>query len=232
MPITQISFGLDDKDSPTPGGEDVHVLRGQSTGELRDRVWVVDAEDDHRQSLEGFQAANGDDLVVEFRPVFRATDAGTEFVNFGIHVNKETGEVSVDGGAPPASAPANFIVEAVVVHNRGGIATAAIAPAVLRVHVHGSVSSIRLTPDTLIVRDPTGPGRLRTRYAFAVRARFDDETVGDVTFSHEFASWTPARFFWLHEPGQTRRIAILWVANSQSSGIGVWNRPRQCCRHA
>ena len=208
MPITEISFGRDDKDSPTPGGEDVHILRGQSTGELRARLWVQDPEEDESQTFDDFRAAHGTEVRVEFRPVFRATDAGTEFTGFGIRVNKETGEVSVADGTPPNFAPANFIVEAVVTRNVGGIAPAAISPAVLRVHVHGSVDRIRLTPDTLTIRDPTGDGRIDTRYAFTVRAWFDDGTVGDVTFSPELALWEPERFFRPSTPGRTRRITI------------------------
>lgn len=207
MPITSISFGLDDRDSPTPGGEDMHVLRNQSTGDLLDRLWVLDAADDHWHRFPAYNAAHGNLITLEFRPVFRVQDGGARFDGFGIHVRKTTGEVTVDDIQPPPNRPANFIIEARVLANPGGIDAAAIKPALLRLHVHGSVDHIRLTPGTLTIHNPPGNARVHTRYAFTIRAWFDDGTSGDVTFSHEIATWDPPRFFWLNSMGETHRIA-------------------------
>ena len=206
MPITSISFGLDDHDAPTPGGEDVHVLRNQSTGDLIDRLWVVDADDNRRQDLAAYRGAHANHPAIEFRPVFRVQDGGVRWDGFGMHVHKTTGAVSIDDIVPPPHRPANFILEAVVMSNPGGVDPATIAPALLRVHVHNGVDHIRLTPRTLTIRNPPGVDRHDTPYAFTIRASFDDGTSGDVTFSHEIDTWTPARFFWLHTGGETHRI--------------------------
>jgi hypothetical protein len=207
MPITRISFGLDHHDSPTPGGEDVHVLRNQSTGDLTDRLWVLDAVDGHWHHLPVYRNANANQPTVEFRPVMRVQDGGARWDGFGIHVRKATGEVAIDDVAPPPNRPANFILEAIVTSNPHGVDPARIAPALLRVHVHTSVDHIRLTPRTLTIRNLPGTNRRHTRYAFAIRAWFDDGTSGDVTFSHEIETWTHPRFFWLDTAGDTHRIS-------------------------
>ena len=207
MPITRISFGIVDEDSPTPGGEDVHVLRNQSTGDLTDRLWVLDADDDHWHRLPDYRNAHANQPGVAFRPLFRVQDGGARWDGFGIHVHKTTGAVAIDDIAPPPNRPANFILEAVVTSNPGGIDPATIARTLLRVHVHGTVDHIRLTPRTLTIRNLPGVDRRRTQYAFTIRAWFDDGTSGDVTFSHEVSTWTPPGFFRLEGAGEPHRIS-------------------------
>ena len=55
----------------------------------------------------------------------------------------------------------------------------------IRVHVHGSIDQVWLTPDRLTLRpwNDFGPP-IDTVYRFSVRAQFDDGTIGDLTDGH------------------------------------------------
>jgi hypothetical protein len=213
LPITQIRFGAR-SDPPSPDAWDIHVLRGFSVLALRSRLQVRDRADRKWKAFDTYSVGNHD-VAVEFRPVFNAVESPTEFQGFGITVNKDTGEISTTAG-PVANQPHNFIVEAVVVRNTGGDD---VDNAVIRIHLHDSITRIFLTPETLTVRrpaDPSGTGTQynpNTRYAFTVRALFDDHTIGDVTFAPELGIWTPEDFFWLDADSGIQRISI--PANTQ-----------------
>ena len=81
------------------------------------------------------------------------------------------------------------MLEAVVEDDGGGSPLA--ANAALRVHVHGSVTDLWLTPRKLATRRVKAAGNEEaTQCRFAVRAQFDDGTVGDIT---ESAKALPSR---------------------------------------
>ena len=193
MPIKNIRFGT--RQRPSPEAWDIHLLRGQSTLSLRDRLQVLDELDNEWKSLGDYFALN-DDIEVEFRPVFNATEHASEFRGLGITVAKVSGEITTAAGAITHQ-PRNFIVEAVVSDEE----PKEIDKAIIRIHLHNSVEKIWLTPKTLTIRrpaDPT-PGESydpNTRYSFTVRARFDDGIVGDVTFALELGLWGPDATEW------------------------------------
>ena len=143
MPITGLRFGADTYPPPREAA-DIHVLRGQSTDNLRDRLWVEQSAEAAWEPLSGY---TGDDVEFLFVPVFKIEyDASEpEFRNFGIRVNKATGRVTVENDWIPNSSPRNFIVEAQVTDNGSGIPPVKIEIAIIRVHVHLSVEQIWLT---------------------------------------------------------------------------------------
>ena len=103
MPIVAVNFGVP-SESGSFSGRDIHLVRGsagQSSEDLIDLVWVGLA-DGPWTTLSAFQSEpGGKDVDVTFQPVFAATDAGTEWKAFGIHVKKATGQVRVDKGPSP-----------------------------------------------------------------------------------------------------------------------------------
>jgi hypothetical protein len=192
---------------------DRHILRGQSMLDLRSRLEVRDEDDNEWKSFDLYRFDN-QDVEIEFRPVFAAENRAAEYRGFGIHVIKDTGEISVDGGAFNDQ-PHNFIVEAVVRRNQGGVAPHRIGRKTVRVHLHNSVERLWVTPETLTVRRPPDPSAAGaqynpdTRHAFTVRARFDDGTTGDVTYAPELGVWGPDdRYFWLDADTGIQRISI------------------------
>ena len=193
MPITGLRFGADTYPPPREAA-DIHVLRGQSTDNLRDRLWVEQSAEAAWEPLSGY---TGDDVEFLFVPVFKIEyDASEpEFRNFGIRVNKATGRVTVENDWNPNSSPRNFIVEAQVTDNGSGIPPVKIKNAIIRVHVHLSVEQIWLTPSLLSVRRAKPAGHEeKTSYQFTVRAQFDDGTVGDLTFAGGL-TFSPAQWF-------------------------------------
>jgi hypothetical protein len=66
---------------------------------------------------------------------------------------------------------------------------------VVRIHVHLSVASIRLTPSLLSLRRQKPSGHAEDAGPqFAVRAEFDDGTTGDISYSDDL-TFTPATWF-------------------------------------
>jgi hypothetical protein len=184
VPITSIRFGTT---------WDIHLLRGQHTGSLRERLVVVDAEDGESRSLQEYGALH-DDLKVSFQPVFKAApDAtGKKLQGFEIYVDRKTGDVEAKPN-PPSPAPSSFMLEAVVDDN--GTGSPLIPNAVIRVHVHVGVTNVWLTPGKLTIRRLKVAGEEEnTRCRFTVRAQFDDGTVGDITESGQL-TFTPANWF-------------------------------------
>ena len=190
MPITSIRFGPTWDAVPA---RDVHVLRGQHTGALRGRLWVVDEADGNQRSLADYEALH-DDVKVSFDPVFKRSvdDTGKRLHGFEIYVDTRSGDVEAKPN-PPSPAPSSFMLEAVVDDN--GTGSPLVPNAVLRVQVHGSVTNVWLTPDKLTIRRLKVAGQdENTHCRFTVRAQFDDGTVGDVTESGEL-TFTPADWF-------------------------------------
>jgi hypothetical protein len=188
-------------------GYDVHVLRGQSTVPLSKllEVWpktgLFCSLDDY------LHVRNQTDVSVEFRPVFRCDDTAAGFSGFGIHVDRDDGTVKVDPGQAPAHQPANFLVEATVVRNGTVLDPPDIPVRLIRIHIHDSVRKIWLTPPGLGIRRPVPTGACQTNYAFAVRAEFDDETVGDVTYGGAL-TFSPATHFYVKPNQWEQRIQL------------------------
>jgi hypothetical protein len=207
MPITLASFSFGT-------GNDVHVLRGQSTVPLAKLLGVFPATGSICTFFEYVNDRHQTDVGIEFRPVFRCDENATEFFNFGIHVNRTDGTVSVDPGAPPAHQPFNFIVEATVTRNAGVPGPGEFPVTIIRVHVHGGVDRIWLTPQNLTIRRPVATGDCKTSYGFTVRAQFDDGTVGDVTSSEQI-DFLPPTHFYVRPDEKQRRIQL-----PASAGVG------------
>jgi hypothetical protein len=178
MPVTNIHFSLREM-------AEIHLVRGpagQSTEDLRRRLWVT-LPDDSRDTFFDY-AATHNDVRILFSPNFKVqTETSTEFQGFDISVNKKTGKVSVKRAPGPSPAPSNFVLEASVTQNTGGPAN--VPSAFLRVHVHERVERVWFTPSSLSVRARPGSDPDEINYPYAVRAEFDDGTVADVTHSPE-----------------------------------------------
>src|SRR5712692_2750630 len=135
-------------------GYDIHVLRGP----LKSKSLLT--------SLQVDTSPNA------LKPVFTPNFTGASSV-LGVSVDSTTGEVTAT--AQPAGQPNkfpsfNFLIKA---HQAvGGVAT---YETEIRVHVHNSIKSIWLTPSSLTPH--AGSDECR----FTVLARFDDDTVGDIT---------------------------------------------------
>ncbi len=207
MPITLASFRFGT-------GYDVHVLRGQSTVPLSKLLGVFPKTGTICTFFEYVNDRHQTDVGIEFRPVFRCDENASEFFNFGIHVNRTDGTVSVDPGPPPQHQPSNFIVEATVTRNAGVPAPGEFPVTVIRIHVHGSVDKIWLTPQNLTIRRPVATGDCKTPYGFTVRAQFDDGVVGDVTYSDQF-DLSPATHFYVKPDEKERRVQL-----PASAGVG------------
>lgn len=168
------------------GGLDVHALRGQSSRDLRvNDLFYEDSSDPGK----GVRPTTMPAVGLVFQPLFKGTRTpnavtGDTWDGFGIHVNMASGVVKVDA-AQPSPAPRNFIMEVTVTEG------AAAFKEVIRVHIHGSVRTVWLTPATLAVRlEPVLP--VTTNYRFTVRAEFDDGVAGDITEGHGVTWGAPA----------------------------------------
>jgi hypothetical protein len=172
--------------------QDIHVLRGQSTGDL----W--NARLFFRQPGVTISAAayfdDHHDVTLTFQPLFRGVqthDPGSGhdiFSGQAITVDMLTGEVTVAPWWPPPLSKRNFIIEVTAANTGGGPPMTE----TIRVHLHTSISSLALTPRTLTVR-PSASTRTdpeRTGYRFTLRALFDDDTMGDLTENHG-VTWSP-----------------------------------------
>lgn len=185
MPLTDFSGFSETRD--------LHVLRGPPNpvvkfGEMLSVNWKA-GQDDRFGTLADYlkQQPAPQDVLVEFRPMFQFDRNGDVLENFNIHIQNNSGAMTIDSTAPPDPWPHNFIIEATVVKNDGGAAPATFKVAILRVHVHASVVRIWPTPDQLSVRRTTATGENQTPYSFTVRAEFDDGIVADITGSDRYA---------------------------------------------
>lgn len=187
MPISRILYNDQRGD-----GNDIHLLWGETSRELSVvslvAIEVLPTGEERSHFAAAYPHA---DIDIAFRPLFRATFIEPNYEGFGIRVNSKTGAVSFTTASPPPQFPTNFIVEAVVTVNLGGIDKALIEPARIRVHVHPA-RRIWLTPNPMTVRRFTAASDEDTESRFTVRAEFTDGTVGDVT-DHHGVSWSPAR---------------------------------------
>jgi hypothetical protein len=168
-------------------GRDIHVLRG---GVTRDLISESLRFDDGTPPRDGMPRGvfaekylvDVADVTLTFTPLFKHSPQGDDFVGDqnGITVSKTTGVVTVKP-AIGINVKHNFIIE-VEAKNDGD---ARVFHEKIRVHVHGSIDQVWLTPDRLTLRpiDDFGP-LIHTIYRFSVRAQFDDGTIGDLTDGH------------------------------------------------
>jgi hypothetical protein len=197
-------------------GSDIHLLRDQDS-QSRDLrvdlqfVEVLPDGSDNEQSAEEYlddHPAPAGDVRLEFRPTFTAPPpAGDEWTNFGIKVNRLSGEVTFENVPAPNPAPFNFIIEAVITQNTGGIPPADIDPVPIRVHVHDAATRMWLTPQRLTVRRLTAAGDDETDYRFTARVEFSDGIVGDLTAFHDL-SWAPPANTHIDDEGQDGLLLI------------------------
>jgi hypothetical protein len=176
VPITKIEFFL---------APDVHLVRGQNTNEdLRGLIQATPVTGD-RETLSNY-LNNHNDVAVDFKPTFKIqTTTTTEYGGFGITVDRKTGHVKVAGGTAPNPSPKNFLVEAIITKNTGGVDPKTIAPAFTRVHVHQRVERVWLTPERLTIRARPGSPTDQVGQQFTVRVEFDDAVVADATDSNQ-----------------------------------------------
>ena len=126
------------------------------------------------------------DVAVQFTPSFKPkTETAAQSQGYGITVDRNSGEVRVAGGAAPNPSPHNFILEARVTKNTGGVDPKSIPPVLMRFHIHQRVERVILSPKRLTVRARPGSTAAQVDQKFTVRVEFDDGTVADVTDSDE-----------------------------------------------
>ena len=176
MPITKIEFLV---------ARDVHLVAGQSTVEDLDSKISVTPVAGNSEMLSSYLSGHTD-VAVDFKPTFKIqTTTAQEYKGFGIAVNRKNGRVTINSGTLPSPRPHNFIVEAIVTKNTGGVAPATIPPAFTRFHVHQQVAHVSLTPKPLTIRAKPGSTAKEVFQQWTVRAQFDDGTVADVTDSDQ-----------------------------------------------
>ncbi|HEU4688441.1 MAG TPA: hypothetical protein VFS23_08780, partial [Vicinamibacterales bacterium] len=150
MPIKRIAWDIN-------AGRDIHVLRGRASRDLTHSLKFFednDASTEHsaHDYLNGFA-----DVTLTFTPLFKGTIQGSVFVGHqnGITVNRQTGVVTI-AAAIGINVKHNFIIE-IEAKNNGD---EKIFREAIRVHVHGAVTQVWLTPDQLTIRPISGPGEL------------------------------------------------------------------------
>ncbi len=176
---------------------EVHVLAGTTSPDLRIahlRVQRRNATlDPEYPFIKAHMDANsGDVSSLTFTIADASVAPGASVRTFApaITLNGTTGQVTVVAAASlPARFPQNFLIEVKVV---SGTET---FKELIRVHVHRSVTSIWLTPSTMKVQPfptPAPPPDKMIRPRFGLRARFDDQTVGDIT-DWAIVAWSSKR---------------------------------------
>jgi hypothetical protein len=146
-------------------GFDIHLLPGETSSSLLDLLVI---EEDTTPPTRSFaNSPPADVATITFTPNFFSILVPPE--NGGVKVDTSTGQVTV----PAAPTLTSFVIEAAVTTKPPNVKT--LGPIPIRVLVHTSIEDIWLTPSPLTIR--RGADGLR----FTVLARFDDDTVGDIT---------------------------------------------------
>ncbi len=165
--------------SPVPGqnpldprefeGWDLHVLRNSSSLSLRSLLLL---EEDNGNLVRGDAAAlPADVLGIAFIPEFAAVAApGNALEGGGVRIVPQTGVVTALPN-PPTPRLRSFLVRVQVIRQ----GNPPLVGLTIRVHIHESVTEIWLTPSPLTIADDADGQRL------TVLARFDDDTIGDIT---------------------------------------------------
>jgi hypothetical protein len=149
-------------------GFDIHVLEGETSASLLDLLIIT--ADNGTSDFAHSPPADVDPSSIRFEPNFASLM--TPPSNAGITVNTSTGEVEVKHRPAPPRLE-RFVIEATVRTKPPSSRT--LGPIPIRVQVHDSIDELWLTPSPLTVRRGT------TGTRFSVLARFDDNTIGDIT---------------------------------------------------
>jgi hypothetical protein len=160
---------------------DIHVLGGQTLN-LAERIWIryVDPAPGggfvygHATAAAVMAGTVHVDFFTSIKFVpnyFFDTPPPTVTYTMGVHgvaIDPATGVVTTSQNSPIS----NFIVNVTVANTRTTGSNPDVLP--VRINVHNSITSVRLTPATLTVRK-SSPGR------FGVLVDFDDGAAGDVS---------------------------------------------------
>lgn len=200
-------------------GCDLHVFRGRPVPRLDSLLSVSwpDPADPHTpftDTYDNYPQPTPHDVTIEFKPVFLCTETPTTYTGFGITVQKDNGQITLGPWPADQPSPHNFLVTATVVRN-GHEADPEYGTALIRVHLHNSVTQVWMTPSRLEIRRPTATGDCTTHYAFTVRAQFDDGTVADITTRNYFAP-DPADADYFHQDGD-----VFWIRIPASMPVGA-----------
>jgi hypothetical protein len=159
--ITKISW----KD----GGLDLHLLVGENSGPLKARLNFsrkVGAADETNHTGNAPPAGVTVTFKAEFKPA--GTQPAGKRAGHGVEFTNSTATVEMKS-LPTVPVLRNFFVRAEVSDADNSRVIR------LRVHLHGSIRKIWLTPKTMVVHRNTG------NQQFTVLAEFDDGTNGDIT---------------------------------------------------
>jgi hypothetical protein len=149
------------------GATDIHLVAGVTSRTLNDLLVI------NLGATAVFGTTPPPSVTVSFTANFIGTLTAGKFSGFGVTVDANTGAVSVASPIPGPPLLRNFLVRAVVTD--ASVTPTAVFTQEIRFHVHQSVTSAWLTPDTLDLR--RGAEGLR----FSVLAEFDDKVVGDIS---------------------------------------------------
>ena len=162
---------------------EIHVLAGTTSPDLRIshlRFQTRDANNDIQLPSAAEYFLTNSDVTLKFTIADASKKPGLstrDFSSFGITLDTTSGEVKVKPAANlPALFPQNFLLEVTA-----DIGAAEPLKEMIRIHIHRSVASIWLTPGTMKLRPRNLPLPQTTQVRFALRARFDDDSVGDIT---------------------------------------------------
>ncbi len=150
-------------------GLDVHVLAGETSPSLLG-VLVIE-EHDGKLHFATSPPPDIDASTFRFEPNFASLVVPP--ANGGITVDTATGAVTVAATRPAPPRLERFVIEASVQTVTTPPTT--LGPIPIRVQVHDRIDDLWLTPARLTVR------RATTGVRFSVLARFEDDTVGDIT---------------------------------------------------
>jgi hypothetical protein len=164
-------------------GFDIHVLRGTTSRRL-DEILELVRDGGQDPVLASAQNLPADVDGVKFEPNFFGASQVGAVAGHELEVNTKTGEVKAFSNPPTPPDPKirNFVIEARVSVRQGGTTKEFVIP--VRVHVHGEVTELWLTPSPLTIHKEADGER------FSVLAAFDDQTVGDLTRMPGIA-WDP-----------------------------------------
>jgi hypothetical protein len=163
-------------------GYDLHVVRNTTSKPLTE---ILRIRNEQRRSFPANALPSSLGVTkVEFIPNFKEEQTvGTSVVKgHGISVNTSNGSVEVLREFPTKPRLSNFLIIAKVHHNTPNVANPLELP--IRVHAHKEVIDLWLTPSTLTIAQGADGQQ------FSVLARFDDETIGDIS-RLPGTTWTP-----------------------------------------
>ncbi len=186
MPVTN-AWWFDPKHSDEPGGFDVHVIANLGASQsLSDMLWL-DMPSGGMTATAANAVTTNPRTTVIFMPEFRPVDFTANPIKHAVNdvaVDPKTGAVTFVQHAPlPADILRNFIISAMITDETG---TAFAHPPRIRIHLHPTITSPRITPSILTAHKSAGGKDTPVR--FRILAEFGDDTNGDIT-NHPDIAW-------------------------------------------